>query len=93
MIGYCGLGLQRRMLNTDMMIAVANGYNSSIQDHYSYFHYTPPLDTILGGRNDLIQLNEGYDSNGFIDITFERKLSTGDKYDQIILIDEIMEIC
>ena len=81
------------MVNTDMMIAVSNGQTSTIQDHYSSIHAYPPSDIQLGGTNDLKQLSSGIGEDQFIDITFERKLLTGDKFDQIILIDQEMEIC
>lgn len=92
-LGYCGLGLNRRMIDTDMMIAITTGREVMLEDYYSYFHTTPPSDASLGGTNDLSVLYGGIASNGYINITFERKLRTRDKYDQDILMNQVMPIC
>lgn len=81
------------MLDTDMIILTNTGYYVLYDDHYSTSHYIPPKDTEQGGSNDLEFTDGGIDINGYIDITVKRNLNTGDKYDEIILVDKSMEIC
>ena len=92
-LGYCALGLSGSMSNCDMIAAISDGVTVTLQDYYSYNHDIPSTDQQLGGTDDVVFVSGGLDSNGNINVSFRRKLSTGDNYDQIIEPDVKQSIC
>ena len=81
------------MFDTDMIIASTSDKSLVLEDYYSRTHYYPPKDTQLGGENDLIYLEGGFDDAFQIDISFYRKLNTNDKFDQEITPNAKIDIC
>eukprot|EP00808_Paulinella_micropora_P005862 g60621.t1 len=82
--GWCGLLLSSSkvgvMAGSDMYQgAIVNGA-VTIEDHYGTGYVLPPLDTANGGTNDAAN-PAGAESNGWTELSFERKLNTGDAHD------------
>ncbi|OMJ95838.1 hypothetical protein SteCoe_741 [Stentor coeruleus] len=92
-LGYCSIGLRSSMTNCDMFAALTDGENISLIDYWSRDHGTPRDDISEGGTEDIVKVSGGVDASGNIDITFKRKLNTGDKYDQQIYPDIKGNIC
>lgn len=80
------------MSDCDMVAALNLGDSVIIADFWSVDHSEPKTDEAEGGTNDLIMVSGGLDSNNEIDVTFKRKLVTGDIYDNEIYPDEIGHI-
>ena len=91
--GYCALGFAGSMSDCDMIAALSDGKNVQLQDYYSYNHDIPGTDEKLGGVNNLVYISGGVNANGTIDVTFTRKLNTGDSFDQVIIPDVKTQIC
>ena len=91
--GYCSIGFAESMTNCDMIAALSDGTTVTLQDYYSYNHDTPATDQALGGTVDIVYVTGGLDTNGDINVTFKRKLTTGDAYDQDIVPDIKSHIC
>jgi hypothetical protein len=81
------------MKDCDMVAALTDSNDVRIEDYWSYNHDTPPTDVAEGGTKDLTLLEGGIDENGYIDVTFKRKLDTKDEYDQAIEADIKADIC
>ncbi|OMJ80376.1 hypothetical protein SteCoe_19369 [Stentor coeruleus] len=92
-LGYCSIGLSSTMTNCDMFAAITDGKFVTLTDYWATSHDTPKSDKIEGGNEDLVYNYGGVDSLGYIDITFKRKLSTGDSFDQVINPDIRGDIC
>lgn len=92
-LGYCSIGLRSSMTDCDMFAALTDGENVSLIDYWSRDHGTPLTDIDEGGLEDIIYVTGGLDTSGNIDVTFKRKLDTGDKYDQEIFPDARGNIC
>ena len=91
--GYCAIGLSKSLDDGDMMGVVSDGTSVALLDYFSYPGAPPSLDTDLGGTNDLEYLSGGLDLDGYINVTFKRKLYTDDKFDQTIEPDTRSQIC
>jgi len=84
--GWAGLGISSTgtMVNSDMFMGyIQKDGKAVINDRYSTLQVEPQLDTVLGGKDDLINI-VGSLQNGRTSITFERKFVTGDKFDMDI---------
>lgn len=92
-LGYCSIGLRSSMSKCDMFAAITDGTSVTLIDYWSRNHDTPLTDIDEGGTEDIIYVSGGVDASGDIDVTFKRKLSTGDTYDQDILPDIKGNIC
>lgn len=92
-LGYCSIGLSRTMINCDMLAAITDGNNTLLTDYWAKSYSTPNTDIKEGGKNDIIYDSGGIDLDGYIDVTFRRRLSTGDSFDQDIIPDERGNIC
>ncbi|OMJ89737.1 hypothetical protein SteCoe_8002 [Stentor coeruleus] len=92
-LGYCSIGLRSSMTNCDMFAAITDGTSVFLVDYWSRNHNTPKTDINEGGTEDIIYVSGGLNATGNIDVTFKRKLSTGDSYDQDILTDVKGNIC
>ncbi|OMJ93868.1 hypothetical protein SteCoe_3057 [Stentor coeruleus] len=92
-LGYCSIGLRSTMTNCDMFAAITDGNSVTLTDYWARSHDTPKSDKNEGGTNDIFYDYGGVDLSGYIDVTFRRKLSTGDNFDQIINPDAKGNIC
>lgn len=90
---WIGIGYGNGMINTDMNIAeFIDNTKYTIKDCYSTGYSAPTEDTLLGGTNDLKDIEYSLDDNGNGIITFNRALNTGDPYDQEIIVDKPQNI-
>ena len=93
-LGYCGIGLSDTMTDCDLLVAMTDGTSITLGDYYAYNDVDiPSSDVSLGGVNNLVYVSGGVDSSGNINVTFKRKLVTGDPYDQVIEPDVLTSIC
>ena len=81
------------MTRNDMLGVITDGTSVTIEDYYSFNNYTPDTDSDLGTGNDYEYISGGVDSDGYIDVTFRRKLNTKDEYDTVIVPDKRTKIC
>lgn len=92
-LGYCSIGFRSSMNDCDMIAAINDEKSITLTDYWSRNHNTPLEDTAEGGTEDLHYISGGLDDTKSIDVTFKRKLSTGDIYDQNIIPDIRGNIC
>ncbi|OMJ80375.1 hypothetical protein SteCoe_19368 [Stentor coeruleus] len=92
-LGYCSIGLRSSMTDCDMIAAINDGKSITLTDYWSRDHNTPLDDLAEGGTDDIYYISGGLDDSKSIDVTFKRKLSTGDIYDQDIIPDIRGNIC
>ena len=86
-IGYCSLGYRQTIRNWDIVGIFIDSKGVTLEDCYSYTNEVPDTDSELGTKKDYEHISGGLDSDGYIDITFRRKLNTGDKHDEVIRPD------
>jgi hypothetical protein len=80
-MGY-GVG----MINTDMNIVEFSAGNYKLTDAYSTATVAPSADTQLGGSDSLTNAKYSKATNGNPQLTFERKLNTGDSKDKVLAL-------
>jgi hypothetical protein len=81
--GWVSIALSKdgMMKDADMIMGYIDFSGKPVMtDRYATGRTLPPLDTDLGGTSDLKNI-QGFYKNNRTNITFSRKLITGDKYD------------
>jgi len=85
---YIALGIGTSMTNADIVIgSVALDGSFNVHDQWSPSPGPPRLDIDVGGTSDITNfwgVAEGEGGFGGFTIWFQRKLDTGDKYDQVL---------
>jgi len=92
--GWIGFGLSSKgqMADSDVYLCyVKKDGTAIVQDGYASGRYRPKLDVELGGTSDVTEV-KGSIVNGRTQISFTRKLDTGDKNDFLIKIGLAMNV-
>mmetsp|Transcript_17632 Transcript_17632/g.44926 ORF Transcript_17632/g.44926 Transcript_17632/m.44926 type:complete len:1818 (+) Transcript_17632:144-5597(+) len=84
---YIGIGFGRVFMHElDTVVCwVDDSGMTTCYDGWAVVHGAPKFDTELGGRSD-IEVVQGFRVNGYTQVTFRRKLRTGDEWDHDIEI-------
>ncbi|CAG9330475.1 unnamed protein product [Blepharisma stoltei] len=92
--GWCGIGFNEAMTDTDMIILIRENSELMVWDAYSTTFQQPQLDTgIQGCQNNIIVKSTSFD-NGQISATFSRLMDTGDnECDKVLVPDVPMKFC
>ena len=86
--GFIAIGIQpnKMMKDADIILGYVDDISVNIYDMYSTGNFGPhPPDVELGGNDDILDF-AGSQNNGFTIIEFQRLLSTGDNYDNDIVM-------
>jgi hypothetical protein len=86
--GWVAIGFQpdsdNKKENVDFILGYVTAFSSKVFDMYSVNEEGPhPLDTELGGTDDILQFATG-EADGYTIVEFKRQLDTGDIYDKLL---------
>jgi hypothetical protein len=95
---FVGIGFGGSMYEADIVSGWVDAAGApTIKDYYSTEEGAPKEDTSLGGTDDVVAISgtrggakgaNGTASSEFTELTFQRKLSTGDEFDTVISLTE-----
>jgi len=81
---YIAMGWGNSMTNHDCVIGwVESTSKFVVGDHFAQSHHSPPPDTQLGGKNDIVPVC-GARIGAMTVIRYRRALNTGDRFDAVI---------
>ncbi len=92
--GFVAIGFEptQAMKDADMVMGWVSGGEATVLDLYSTGVYGPhPPDEELGGTDDILSFG-GREADGWTVIEFERRMDTGDRFDQAFRPGETVNI-